>query len=176
MRTARAPIVGTMRWTGRIRHPRATRDAGASTALLTREEPWSGGDTLPPERAVPTEPAWPADVPVGCRVVVVGPVGMLRSLAAALPPTWAVEHVDEVGDLTVADLVVLAAPTPGKVAAVLARQPDASVLALTHPAASVDAVVELLGSGAAACVRTVEPELVAAHLVACARRYPLGAG
>lgn len=117
----------------------------------------------------------PADVPVGCRVVVLGPAGSLQALSAALPTSWSLEHVDEVGDLTVADLVVVVSPTPGKVAAILARQPDASVVALTHPAARADAVVELLQSGATACVRSSEPDLVAAHLVACARRYSVGA-
>jgi hypothetical protein len=148
-----------MRWTGRIRHPHVSPGTGATSALLERAEP----------------PAAPTPGP-GCRVVVVGPAGMLQSLPDALPPTWTVEQVDEVGDLTWADLVVLTAPTPGKVAAVLVRQPDAAVIALARPDAAVDAVVELLSSGATACVRTAEVELVAAHLVACARRRSVAAG
>jgi hypothetical protein len=109
-------------------------------------------------------------VPVGCRVVLVGLVGTLRSLPAALPPTWSVDALDEIGDLTVADLVVLTEPTTGKIASVRARQPGAAVVALTHPDARVDQVVELLQAGATACVRSGEPGLVAAHLIACARR------
>ena len=76
-------------------------------------------------------PDLPPDVPVGCRVVLVGLVGVLRALPADLPSSWSVSTVDEIGDITVADLVVLTQPTIGKIASVLARQPDASVVALT---------------------------------------------
>src|SRR3954465_9120658 len=61
----------------------------------------------------------PADVPLGCRVVLVGLAGPLRSLPADLPGSWSVTTVDEIGDLTVADLVVLTQPTAGKIASVL---------------------------------------------------------
>jgi hypothetical protein len=161
-----------MRWTRRIRHTRAPR---AGVALLDADARPSATEPAESEAQQVVTLQHLSDVPVGCRVVVLGPARSLGSLATALPPSWTVEHVDEVGDLTVADLVIVAAATPGKVAAVLARQPDASVVALVHPDAGVDAVVELLHSGATACVRSAEADLVAAHLVACARRYPVGA-
>lgn len=113
------------------------------------------------------------DAPEACRVVVVGSSGGLRTLPQHLPASWSLAWVDEVGDLTVADLVVLTQPTDGKIGSVRARQPDASVIVLAHPAAGVDAVVGLLAAGATACVRSADPALVAAHLVACARRYPV---
>jgi len=128
-------------------------------------------EPVPQPEPVASLPA-PPGVPDGCRVVVVGPVATLRSLAAAVPGSWSVTAVDEVGDLTVADLVVLTQPTVGKVNSTLARQPDASVLALVAPTTRVDLVVELLQAGAAACVRSGDPGLVAAHLLACSRRYP----
>jgi hypothetical protein len=117
-----------------------------------------------------------ADVPEHCRVAVLGSSGGLRILAAHLPVSWAVEFLEEVGDLSVADLVVLTQPTAGKIASVQVRQPEASVLALAHPAARVDTVVDLLAAGATACVRAGDPALVAAHLLACARRYAVPIG
>jgi hypothetical protein len=120
----------------------------------------------------PSPIAYPADTPFGVAVVVVGAAGALTRLADNLPESWTVDVVDEVGDVTVADLVVLVQPTAGKVASLLARQPEASVIALAHPVARVDTVVELLQAGATACVRSADAQLVAAHLVACARRYP----
>jgi hypothetical protein len=107
---------------------------------------------------------------------VVGSSWGLSTLAEHLPVSWTVDLIDEVGDLTVADLVVLTAPTPGKIAAVRARQPEAGILALAHPAADVDTVVELLQHGATACLRSTEVALVAAHLVACSRRFAVGVG
>jgi hypothetical protein len=174
-----------MRWTSRIRHPRSVRpgvgllDAAAPAIATPADDADSAsvdpahGSTAPAHEAMTLQHL--SDVPVGCRVVVLGPPGALRSLPGALPPSWTVDHADEVGDLTVADLVVVTAPTPGKVAAIQARQPDASIVAIAHPAARVDAVVELLAGGATACVRTTEADLVAAHLIACARRYSVGA-
>jgi hypothetical protein len=150
-----------MRWTVR-RH-------GPTSTTPTHPEP--GSAAVPAVTLLHREPA-----PLGCRVVVVGSSWGLTSLSQHLPASWSVESVDEVGDLTVADLVVLTAPTAGKIAAIAARQPEAGVLALAHPSAEVDTVVGLLQHGATACVRTADVGLVAAHLIACARRYALGAG
>ncbi len=163
-----------MRWTPR----RTTRTASSGTsAVAVIEAPTTGTGTGPgPAPGVEPEEPLPPDVPVGCRVVLVGSfgwgsAGTLRGLTDDLPSSWSVTEVDEIGDITVADLVVLTQPTSGKVASVLARQPDASVVALAHPTARVDLVVELLQAGATACVRSGDPGLVAAHLVACSRRY-----
>lgn len=140
-----------MRWT--VRRSRSASPPPAAATLVHRE---------------------PA--PLGCSVVVVGSSRGLSRLAEHLPASWSVTVADEVGDITVADLVVLTCPTPGKIAAVKARLPEAGVLALAHPAADVGTVVDLLQHGATACVRSTEVALVAAHLVGCARRYALGAG
>jgi hypothetical protein len=147
-------------------------DAGGALreAVASPEDP---ADLLAAPEAVTLRHV--VEAPQGCHVAVLGAGGSLRSLPAALSESWQIDYVDEVGDLTVADLVVLVSPTPDKIASVLARQPDASVVALAHPTARVDTVVELLHSGATACVRSGEPDLVAAHLVACARRYSVGA-
>jgi hypothetical protein len=174
-----------MRLTSRIRHRRTVQPTATCAVLDATSAPLPGDAHSGADAHVLAEPQPSPEeavahphldgVPDGCRVAVVGGTGLLRSLTAALPGTWTVSHLAEVGDLTVADLVVLTAPTPGKIASVLVRQPDAAVVALAHPAARVDAVVELLASGATACVRTSEAGLVAAHLIACARRYSVGA-
>jgi hypothetical protein len=117
----------------------------------------------------------PPTPPPGCFVVVIGPPGQLRRLSRNLPASWNVEFVDEVDELPSADLVVLVRPTPGTVAAVHVRQPEAAVVALAHPSTRAETVVELLQAGATACVRSGEPELVAAHLLACARRHAVPA-
>ncbi len=151
---------------------------------VRRSRPASPAPPAPPAAATSVASVPPTAVPsvhveqapLGCRVVLVGSSWGLSALAEHLPSSWSVVQVDEVGDITVADLVVLTRPTAGKIAAVRARQPESGVLALAHPAAEVDTVVDLLQHGATACVRTSEVALVAAHLVACARRYALSAG
>ncbi|HSP39101.1 MAG TPA: hypothetical protein VLR26_15265 [Frankiaceae bacterium] len=163
-----------MRWTPRIHHH-------ATSASST---PTPRPDAVPTPQPDATEVPKPAeavtllqvtDVPEGCRIAVLGPPGTLRSLDAALPTSWTIDRLEEVADLPAADLIVVTSPTPDAIAAVRARQPDASIVALAQPAAGVDAVVELLQGGATACVRSAETGLVAAHLVACARRYAVGA-
>src|SRR4051794_36043294 len=160
-----------MRWTARLGSRRSQASAPPAVAIESSLPPaLSGGtsaSTVAALSRVPlrpdSEPAAPFDLPGGapggCRVAVVGPRGTLVGLPYRLPSSWETEFLDEPGDLTVADLVVLTNPTPGKIAAVQARQPDASVVVLAHPTARVDTVVELLQAGATACVRSADPGL-----------------
>jgi hypothetical protein len=100
--------------------------------------------------------------------------GATGALAAHLPAGWAIRQVTDLGTAIDVELLVLGAATGPGVARARRWHPYAQIVALIDQAAPADAIVEVLGAGADACVRAGSPEILAGHLRACHRRRQAG--
>jgi hypothetical protein len=109
-------------------------------------------------------------------VTVLGRAGQASVLRPHLPESWAIRSVADVRAASDRDLLVLGSATGSKVA--LARQlhPYTVIVAVIDQAAPVDVIVDVLGAGADACVRSGSTAILAGHLRACQRRRQAGNG
>lgn len=109
-------------------------------------------------------------------VTVLGRAGQASALRPHLPDNWAVRSIADARAANDRDLLVLGNASGSKVA--LARQlhPYTVIVAVIDPAAPVDVIVEVLGAGADACVRSGSTAILAGHLRACQRRRQAGRG
>jgi hypothetical protein len=108
-------------------------------------------------------------------VTVLGAGGQAATLRSHLPEDWAIRSVTDVRAANDVDLLVLGSATGSRVA--LARQlhPYTVIVAVIDLAAPVEVIVDVLGAGADACVRSGSTAILAGHLLACQRRREAGA-
>jgi len=88
------------------------------------------------------------------------------ALAAALPPGWGV-RVEDTGPV---DVVVLCSATPAGVRLTRREHPESRVVAVVTAQTAAADVIDVLSSGADACIRGGDARVLAAHLLACGRR------
>jgi hypothetical protein len=109
-------------------------------------------------------------------VTVLGRAGQASALRPHLPDNWAVRSVADARAANDRDLLVLGNASGSKVASARQLHPYTVIVAVIDPAAPVDVIVEVLGAGADACVRSGSTAILAGHLRACQRRRQAGAG
>jgi hypothetical protein len=97
-------------------------------------------------------------------VTIVGPGFPVAEFAAHLPPRWRVRHLRAVAGTVCPDAIVVAQATPRFIRRLRAGYPTAEIVAVVGARAAIAEVVQLLESGAGACVRAGKPELLASHL------------
>jgi hypothetical protein len=107
-------------------------------------------------------------------VTVLGRAGQASVLRPHLPDNWAVRSVADVRAANDRDLLVLGSATGSNVALARRLHPYTVIVAVIDTAAPVDVIVDVLGAGADACVRSGSTAILAGHLRACQRRRQAG--
>src|SRR5262245_57408959 len=103
-------------------------------------------------------------------VAIVDPAGQAEHIEALLPRRWAAFRYPNIYEVDRPDLLVLGSATPYLVAAARLLHPQTTLVALIEASAPPRLLVDLLHSGADACVREGALPILAAHLIAGHRR------
>ncbi len=103
-------------------------------------------------------------------VAIVDPAGQTDRIEAFLPRRWTTRRFANIYEVDRPDLLVLGSATPFLVAAARLLHPQATLLALIDAEAPPRGLVDILHSGADACVREGALHILATHLIAGYRR------
>jgi hypothetical protein len=107
---------------------------------------------------------------VEAAVAIVDPAEQTKHIEAFLPRRWATCRYDNIYEVDQPDLLVLGSATPYLVAAARLLHPQTTIVALIEASTPPRMLVDLLHSGANACVREGALPILAAHLIAGHRR------
>jgi hypothetical protein len=107
-------------------------------------------------------------------VTVLDATGQVGALRAHLPADWEIRPLSDMGFIAEVDLLVLGNATGPAVARARRLHPYAGIIAVIDLAAPVEVIVDVLGAGADACVRSGSTAILAGHLRACHRRRRAG--
>ena len=86
-------------------------------------------------------------------VAIVDRADQIGSLISVVPTSWSVRRYPDLAAVPAADLIVLGAATPGVVASARHLLPTARIVAVIDAKAPVELLVDVLQTGADACVR-----------------------